>query len=173
MAKTPSRCRESCFTSSPCYLLPFVFYFFFFSRLHCIAHRTLVSQQAMELGSSAVKVRHPNHWTAKEFPLLLLKMLLRKDIGLIGWYPITSPDGFWIDWLNQKASSCHHLSAFWLRSSVVWGLPEWFNGKESSCQCRRCKSCRFDPWFSKVPWSRKCNPLQYSCLENPVDREAW
>ena len=23
------------------------------------------------------------------------------------------------------------------------------------------------------PWRRKCNPLQYSCLENPTDRGAW
>ena len=22
-------------------------------------------------------------------------------------------------------------------------------------------------------WRRKCNPLQYSCLENPMDRGAW
>ena len=25
----------------------------------------------------------------------------------------------------------------------------------------------------KIPWRRECNPLQYSCLENPMDREAW
>lgn len=100
-----------------CYMLFFLFFFFF--QLHCIAHGTLVSHSGMELGSSAVKAWHPNHWTAKEVPLLLLKMLLRKAICLIGWYPITSPDGFLIDWLNQKASSCHHFSAFWLRSSVV------------------------------------------------------
>ena len=24
-----------------------------------------------------------------------------------------------------------------------------------------------------LPWKRTCNPLQYSCLENPMDREAW
>ena len=29
------------------------------------------------------------------------------------------------------------------------------------------------PWVGKIPWRRKCNPLQYSCLENPVDRGAW
>ena len=23
------------------------------------------------------------------------------------------------------------------------------------------------------PWRRACNPLQYSCLENPMDRRAW
>ena len=25
----------------------------------------------------------------------------------------------------------------------------------------------------KIPWRRACNPLQYSCLENPMDRGAW
>ena len=25
----------------------------------------------------------------------------------------------------------------------------------------------FDPWVWKIPWRKVCNPLQYSCLENP------
>ena len=25
----------------------------------------------------------------------------------------------------------------------------------------------------KIPWRRACNPLQYSCLENPMDSGAW
>ena len=32
------------------------------------------------------------------------------------------------------------------------------SGKESTCQCRRHKRCRFDPWISKAPWSRKWHP---------------
>ena len=31
----------------------------------------------------------------------------------------------------------------------------------------------FDPWFGKIPWRRKWHPLQCSCLESPMDREAW
>ena len=30
----------------------------------------------------------------------------------------------------------------------------------------------FDPWVGKILWRRACNPLQYSCLENPMDRGA-
>ena len=41
--------------------------------------------------------------------------------------------------------------------------------KESKCQCRRHKRCRFDLEF---PVRGHGNPLQYSCLENPMDREA-
>ena len=28
-------------------------------------------------------------------------------------------------------------------------------------------------WGEKIPWRIKCNPLQCSCLGNPMDREAW
>ena len=31
-------------------------------------------------------------------------------------------------------------------SSDREGFPRWHSGKESTCQCRRCKRCRFDPW---------------------------
>ena len=29
------------------------------------------------------------------------------------------------------------------------------------------------PWFGKIPGVGNGNPLQYSCLENPMDRGAW
>ena len=50
------------------------------------------------------------------------------------------------------------------------GCPRWHNGKESACQCRRCKKHRLNPWTGKIPWSRNGNSLQYSCLENFMDR---
>ena len=53
------------------------------------------------------------------------------------------------------------------------GLPRWSIGKESACQCKRCRRCGFNHWVRKIPWRRKGNPLQYSCPENSVDRGAW
>ena len=38
------------------------------------------------------------------------------------------------------------------------GLPSWLSGKESTCQCRKRKRCRFNPWVRKIPWSRKLQP---------------
>ena len=35
------------------------------------------------------------------------------------------------------------------------GLPWWLSGKESSCQYWRQE---FNPWFGKIPWSRKWQP---------------
>ena len=53
------------------------------------------------------------------------------------------------------------------------GFPGGASGKEPTCQCRRHKGLGSDPWVSKVPSRRACNPLQYPCLENPMDRGAW
>ena len=30
-----------------------------------------------------------------------------------------------------------------------------------------------DPWVGKIPWRRKWQPNQYSCLENSMDRGTW
>ena len=56
---------------------------------------------------------------------------------------------------------------------VTTGFPGSASGKESTCQCRRCKRQGFDPWVGKIPWIGNGNPLQYSCLGNSVDRGAW
>jgi len=50
------------------------------------------------------------------------------------------------------------------------GFPGGTSGKKLGCKCRRCS---FDPWVRKIPWRRAGNPIQYSCLENPMDRGAW
>ena len=56
---------------------------------------------------------------------------------------------------------------------MIMGLPGGVNGIESACQCRRCKRCGFDPYIGKIPGEGNDRPLQYSCLENPMDRGAW
>ena len=41
---------------------------------------------------------------------------------------------------------------------VVSGSPGGSSGKEPTCQCRRRKRCRFDPWVGKIPWKRAWQP---------------
>ena len=53
------------------------------------------------------------------------------------------------------------------------GSPGGASGKEPACQCRRHKRRGFNPWVGKIPWRKYGNPLQYSCLGNPIEREAW
>ena len=52
-------------------------------------------------------------------------------------------------------------------------LPWWLSSKEPACQCRTHKRLRFEPWVGKIPGEGNGNPLQYSCLENPMDWGAW
>ena len=41
-----------------------------------------------------------------------------------------------------------------IREKKILGLPRGTSGKELSSQCRRCKSCGFDPWVRKIPRRR-------------------
>ena len=50
------------------------------------------------------------------------------------------------------------------------GLARWLCGKESSCQCRNV--C-LTPGLERSPGGGNGNQLQYSCLENSIDRGAW
>ena len=54
-----------------------------------------------------------------------------------------------------------------VQAMTSYGLPWLLSGKESACQYRRY---RFNPWFGRSPGGGNGNPLQYSCLENPMDR---
>ena len=53
--------------------------------------------------------------------------------------------------------------------TVYWvkGLPWWLSGKESSCQAGDMGS---NPGLGRSPGGWHGNPLQYSCLGNPMDR---
>ena len=51
------------------------------------------------------------------------------------------------------------------------GFPGGSDSIESACsQCRRPG---FDSWVGKIPGVGNGNPLQYSCLENSMNRGAW
>ena len=43
-------------------------------------------------------------------------------------------------------------------SIITMGFPGGTSGKNSTCQCMRCKSHSFYPWVGKVPWRRKWQP---------------
>ena len=54
----------------------------------------------------------------------------------------------WVTELNWTVCNLHSSH----------GLPRWFSGKETACQCRRHKRHGFDPWVRKIPWRRKWQP---------------
>ena len=50
------------------------------------------------------------------------------------------------------------------------GFPSGSDGKESVCNVRDWGSI---PGLGRSSGEGHGNPLQYSCLENPMDRGAW
>ena len=50
------------------------------------------------------------------------------------------------------------------------GFPGGSGSKESACNAGDLGSI---PGLGRSPGGRHGNPLQYSCLQNPMDRGAW
>ena len=55
-------------------------------------------------------------------------------------------------------------------SNLIGGFPGDSVGKESACNAGHPDSI---PELGRSPGEGNGNPLQYSCLENPMDRGAW
>ena len=53
---------------------------------------------------------------------------------------------------------------------AAFGLPRWLSGKESPCNAGDLGSICGS---GRSLGEGNGNPLQYSCLENPMDRGAW
>ena len=53
------------------------------------------------------------------------------------------------------------------------GVSWWLRGKESACSAGDIGDMGSIPGLGRSPGDGHGNPLQYSCLENPMDREAW
>ena len=53
------------------------------------------------------------------------------------------------------------------------GLPWWPGCKESACTAGNARDAGSTPGAGRSPGGGHGNPLQCSCLENPMDRGAW
>ena len=73
---------------------------------------------------------------------------------------LLSPTGFDGRWLP-----CYELPY-----GKALGLPWWLRGKETVCNAG---DAGLIPGLGKSPGEGHDNPLQYSSLENPMDRGDW
>ena len=55
----------------------------------------------------------------------------------------------------------------------MFGLPWWLSGKESTCCAGDTRDTGSIPESGRSPGGGHDSALQYSCLENPMDRGAW
>ena len=62
---------------------------------------------------------------------------------------------------------------YFVTLAVLVSIPQWCGGKESTCQCKG-RGDRIRSLDQEDPLEEENgNPPQFSCLENPMDREAW
>ena len=59
------------------------------------------------------------------------------------------------------------------RLNCLYGLCSWLSGKESTCQCSRHKRRGWIPGLERSHGVGNGNSLQYSFLENFMDRGGW
>ena len=55
----------------------------------------------------------------------------------------------------------------------MWGFTDGIGIKESACNAEDMGDTGLIPESGRSPREGNGNPLQYSCLGNPMDREAW
>ena len=60
-------------------------------------------------------------------------------------------------------------SPIWLVVTLLMGLLRWLSGKESTST----GDIDSIPGLGRSPGEGNGNPLQHSCLGNPMDRETW
>ena len=76
--------------------------------------------------------------------------------------------------LNVKKKKWY--CSFYMIPSILYGNYGGATGKDlpaSAGDVSDSGSIPGSPWVGKISWRRKWHPLQYSCLENPMDRGSW
>ena len=72
----------------------------------------------------------------------------------------------WLPVLSCESVARHFLI-------LLKGLPGGSSGKEHACQRGDVRDAGSIPGLGRSPGEGNGNPLQYSCLKNPMGRGAW
>ena len=75
--------------------------------------------------------------------------------------PVTA---FLSHFLNTVLASSH---------TFFGGFPGGAGGKESTCQCWKHKKYGLDPWFRKIPWRRRWQPVPVFFTRKFHGQRSW
>ena len=81
-----------------------------------------------------------------------------------------------LDYSPDKAASFPNTQCSFTLSSWAGNFflaSPWLSGQESTCRAGDTVDTGSIPGSGRSPEEGHGNPLQYSCLENPMDRGAW
>ena len=78
----------------------------------------------------------------------------------------------WFDLLTVQGTLKSLIQYYSSKASILWlsGFPSGLAGKESACNAGDTEYTGSVPGLGRSPGEGNGNPLQYSCLENPMDR---
>ena len=80
-------------------------------------------------------------------------------------------NGDWVSW--SKAQICFLSSEITFPTKKRQGFPGGSEGKEYACNAGDTGDMGSIPGLGRSPGGGNGNPFQYSCLKNPMGREAW
>ena len=126
--------------------------YFFFLRLYCMACRSLVPQPGFEPVPPALGTPSLNHWTTREVQKLFHRWNLSDGVSN-----------------SFHSSSTHLLSIYHAR----WVSQVALVMKNTPANAGDLRDTGLIPGSGRSSGGGHGNPLQYSCLENPIDRGAW
>ena len=78
-----------------------------------------------------------------------------------------------IVWIVSGLYILSELCVCFYASAIKTGFPGGASDKKPTCQCRRHRDAGSVPGSEMWSGGGQGKPLQYSCLENPMDKGAW
>ena len=122
------------------------------------------------------------HWQVDSWPLSHQGSPLLLCLGdfffcmcvsiVVFCFVLIVPMRFWYSNLYMYKVPFFHFN-MWDIYIYIYGHPWWLSGKESACSAGVPGVAGLIPGSGRSPEEGNCNPLQYSCLENSLDRGAW
>ena len=79
-------------------------------------------------------------------------------------------------WMHMEIWGAWRKDDIFINMSVTLSnrLPRSLSDKESACQCKRCRKCRFSPLVGKIPWRKKRQPIPvFLPGESHGQRSLW
>ena len=74
---------------------------------------------------------------------------------------------------DKNADLCGKMFRQYNKGRQLTKLPWWLRSKESACSAGDAGNASWIPGSGRSSAGGSSNPIQYSCLENSIDWEAW
>ena len=99
-------------------------------------------------------------------------LVLLQELGFLAWYWRIVRRNILVLFLVLEGRSVSFLPLIMIFVPFSQ-LPQWLRGKKSACSAGAAGDAGLIPGSGRSYGGGHTNPLQYSCLENPMDRESW